>query len=102
MQSLRIKGRVIHQIGLPYHWASNGLVRGDAANELIGFVADPNVSIQESKAFTVMIEAGRKRKQRRPVREIDPRYGERDLPIARNKPESQHGFKDAESMEGNN
>jgi formate dehydrogenase major subunit len=102
MQPLRIRGRVIHQIGLPYHWASCGLVRGDSANDLIGFVADPNVSIQESKAFTGMIEAGRRGERRRPVLRIDPRYEERDLPSARNKPESQHGFKDAESMEGNN
>jgi formate dehydrogenase major subunit len=65
--SLRIKGRTIHQIGLPYHWGSKGLTRGDAANELISFVADPNVSIQESKALTGNIEAGRKSRQRRIV-----------------------------------
>src|SRR5207244_9884997 len=34
------RGRVVHQIGLPYHWGSRGLVTGDAANELISFVAD--------------------------------------------------------------
>ena len=56
---LRIKNRVIHQIGLPYHWGSKGLVRGDSANDLISFVADPNVSIQESKALTGDIQAGR-------------------------------------------
>jgi formate dehydrogenase major subunit len=60
--SLRIRGRIIHQIGLPYHWSSIGLVRGDAANDLIGFVADPNVSIQESKALTATIEPGRRRR----------------------------------------
>ena len=37
-----------------------GLVRGDPANELIAFVADPNVSIQESKALTGNIRAGRR------------------------------------------
>jgi formate dehydrogenase major subunit len=58
--SLRIRGRIIHQIGLPYHWSSVGLVRGDAANDLIAFVADPNVSIQESKALTATIEPGRR------------------------------------------
>ena len=42
MRPLRLKGgRIVHQIGLPYHWSSKGLVRGDAANDLIGFVADP-------------------------------------------------------------
>jgi formate dehydrogenase major subunit len=60
MKPLRLRGRVIHQIGLPYHWGSKGLVRGDSANDLISFVADPNVSIQESKAFTGNIEPGRR------------------------------------------
>jgi formate dehydrogenase major subunit len=27
---LRLDGWTVHQIGLPYHWGSNGLVRGDA------------------------------------------------------------------------
>jgi formate dehydrogenase major subunit len=58
---------VVHQIGLPYHFGSKGLVRGDAANELISFVADPNVSIMESKALTGTIEAGRKSRERRRV-----------------------------------
>jgi formate dehydrogenase major subunit len=61
LRPLRIKRRVIHQIGLPYHWGSKGLVRGDSANDLISFVADPNVSIQESKALTGNIRAGRRR-----------------------------------------
>jgi len=52
--------RVVHQIGLPYHWGSSGLVTGDSANELIAFVADPNVSIQESKALTADIRPGRR------------------------------------------
>jgi formate dehydrogenase major subunit len=64
---LQIKGRTVHQIGLPYHWGSKGLARGDAANELISFVADPNVSIQESKALTGNIEAGRRSGDRRVV-----------------------------------
>jgi formate dehydrogenase major subunit len=62
---LRLRRRVVHQIGLPYHWGSKGLSRGDAANELISFVADPNTSIQESKALTADIEPGRRSKGRR-------------------------------------
>ena len=61
MPALRVGRRTIHQIGLPYHWGSKGLVRGDSANDLIAFVADPNVSIQESKALTGNIEPGRRR-----------------------------------------
>jgi formate dehydrogenase major subunit len=107
MRPLKIKGRIIHQIGLPYHWSSKGLVRGDAANDLIGFVADPNVSIQESKAFTGNIEEGRKSQGRRHVTtgwfgwRNAPKMRKRDLPEARHKPESKHGFKAMESKEGN-
>jgi formate dehydrogenase major subunit len=59
--------RTVHQIGLPYHWGSKGLSRGDAVNELISFVADPNVSIQESKCLTGNIEPGRRSRGRRVV-----------------------------------
>jgi formate dehydrogenase major subunit len=64
---LRLNGRTVHQIGLPYHWGSRGLVRGDAANELVSFVADPNVSIMETKALTGNIEPGRRSRDRRVV-----------------------------------
>jgi formate dehydrogenase major subunit len=107
MLPLKIKGRTIHQIGLPYHWSSKGLVRGDSANELSGFVADPNVSIQESKAFTANIEAGRTNKNRRHVtsgwfgKPLHPDSQKRDLPAARHKPESKHSFKAEEAKEGN-
>ena len=58
--ALQVKGKVVHQIGLPYHWGGVGRVRGDSTNDLIGFVADPNVGIQESKAFTGNIIPGRR------------------------------------------
>ena len=60
LRPLRIQGRTIHQIGLPYHWGGKGLVTGDSTNDLISFVADPNVSIQESKALTGNIRVGRR------------------------------------------
>jgi formate dehydrogenase major subunit len=80
MKPIRMKGQVVHQIGLPYHWSSKGLVCGDAANDLISFVGDPNVSIQESKALTGMIVAGRRSRERRlitsgPFGTRDRRYG---------------------------
>ena len=65
LRPLRMRGRTLHQIGLPYHWGSEGRVVGDAANELISFVADPNVSIQESKALTGDIQPGRRSRGRR-------------------------------------
>ena len=57
---LRLGKRTFQQIGLPYHWGSKGRVKGDSVNDLIAFVADPNVAIQESKALTGNIEAGRR------------------------------------------
>jgi formate dehydrogenase major subunit len=98
---LRIQGRTVHQIGLPYHWSSSGLVRGDAANDLISFVGDPNVSIQESKAFTGMIEAGRRGRHRKSIRHMDPMESERDLPQVRPHPEGRHEVKVEQSKEGN-
>jgi formate dehydrogenase major subunit len=61
LKSLRIPGEgVIHQVGLPYHWGGVGLVTGDAVNDLLPFVLDPNVFIQESKVATCDIRPGRR------------------------------------------
>jgi len=60
MVPLTVQGRVVHQVGLPYHWGPNGVVRGDAANELLPVALDPNVHIQESKAATCDIQPGRR------------------------------------------
>jgi formate dehydrogenase major subunit len=61
----RACGRLVHTIGLPYHFGPIGRVRGDVSNELISFVADPNVQIQESKALTANIVKGRIGQNRR-------------------------------------
>jgi len=60
MAPMAMNGRVVHQIGLPYHWGSRGLTKGDAANDLLEIVLDPNVHIQESKVATCDIRAGRR------------------------------------------
>jgi formate dehydrogenase major subunit len=57
---LRVEGRTIHQIWLPYHWGSEGVVTGDSANDLVGLALDPNVLIQESKVGTCDIQPGRR------------------------------------------
>jgi formate dehydrogenase major subunit len=56
---LVVEGRVIHQIGLPFHWAFAGEVVGGNANDLTSILADPNVSMHECKAFTCQVYAGR-------------------------------------------
>ncbi len=62
VRPLRIQGRVVHQIGLPYHWGwgSGGLVTGDVTNDLLPIALDPNVYIQESKATTCDVRPGRR------------------------------------------
>jgi formate dehydrogenase major subunit len=62
VRPLRVNGRTVHQIGLPYHWGvgSEAVVSGDSANDLLGVVMDPNVLIQESKAGSCAILPGRR------------------------------------------
>jgi formate dehydrogenase major subunit len=98
--------RLVHQIGLPYHWGSKGLVTGDSTNELTSFVADPNISIQESKALTGNIEPGRKSRMRRAA--TSGRLGRapqederlRDLPVVGQRPTGTHGLEAPEPKEG--
>ncbi len=58
----RLNGRTVHQVGLPYHWGTRGLTTGDSANDLAHVVLDPNVHIQEVKAFSCDIRPGRRPK----------------------------------------
>jgi formate dehydrogenase major subunit len=60
MPPLAVQGRQLHQVGLPYHWGGNGISTGDAANELPYMSLDPNVHIQEVKAFACDIRPGRR------------------------------------------
>jgi formate dehydrogenase major subunit len=60
VRPLRVDGRAVHQVGLPYHWGRNGLVKGDAGNELLAQVLDLNTHIAEYKAATCDIRPGRR------------------------------------------
>ncbi|HVS86336.1 MAG TPA: formate dehydrogenase subunit alpha, partial [Gaiellaceae bacterium] len=60
MKPLRMNGELVHQVGLPYHFGKRGLVTGDSANDLAHLALDPNVHIQEVKAFTCGIRPGRR------------------------------------------
>ncbi len=63
MRPLQIRGRTVHQVGLPYHWGHRGLVRGDVVNDLVAISEEPNVKIMESKALVCRIAP----LERRPV-----------------------------------
>jgi formate dehydrogenase major subunit len=60
MKPLKVADRVVHQVWMPYHWGSRGLVTGDVVNDLFGVFLDPNVFIQESKVATCDIQPGRR------------------------------------------
>ena len=60
MPSLQVDGRVIHQVGLPYHWGTKGIVTGDSANDLVAISEEPNVRIMETKGLACHIAAGRR------------------------------------------
>ena len=60
MRPLRVNGSVVHQVGLPWHWGYSGADTGDSVNDLGALSGEPNVSIQESKAFTCDVRSGRR------------------------------------------
>ncbi len=59
MRPLRVSGHVVHQIGLPFHWGFQGKSTGSITNDLAHMVLEPNVSIEEAKAFTCNVRPGR-------------------------------------------
>jgi formate dehydrogenase major subunit len=60
MQAMRVHGKTVHVIGLPYHWGPTGIVTGDIVNDLIAVGLDPNVMIHEAKALTCDLRKGEK------------------------------------------
>jgi formate dehydrogenase major subunit len=61
IRPFHLNGKVIHEIGLPYHWGYKGLVKGAMANDLVALSEEPNVYIQEDKAMTCNLRKGRLR-----------------------------------------
>jgi formate dehydrogenase major subunit len=59
LRSLRLADRYVEQVGLPYHWGTNGITRGDSPNDLVNLTLDPNVYIQD-KVGTCDIQPGRR------------------------------------------
>jgi formate dehydrogenase major subunit len=60
IRPLRVTGRTVHQVGIPWHWGWRGLSQGDPGNDLSAVVLDPNVHIQEVKAGSCDIRPGRR------------------------------------------
>jgi formate dehydrogenase major subunit len=102
MRPVKMGRRIVHQIGMPYHWGNRGLVTGDSANELLAFGADPNSTIQESKALTADIRVGRRHRGHGVPKQADvaPDEDLRDLPIARRRPVGKHHIYGPASRQG--
>jgi formate dehydrogenase major subunit len=60
IRPLKVQGRVVHQIGMPYHFGRRGIAKGDSANELTSLALDFNVHIAEYKVLTCDIVPGRR------------------------------------------
>jgi len=60
IRPLRIDGKTVHQVGVPYHWGSRGLVTGDSANDLLMISEEPNVRIMEAKGLLCDVQPGRR------------------------------------------
>ncbi len=63
LKPFMIDGKKVHQIGVPWHWGFNGIdglpgSKGDITNDLAATVGDPNVFIQETKAFLCNVKKG--------------------------------------------
>jgi formate dehydrogenase major subunit len=71
MKPIEVQGRKLQQVGLPYHWGSRGLVTGDSVNDLFSLALDANVHIQEVKAATCDVVAGRRPRGRQLLAFVD-------------------------------
>ncbi len=60
IRPLKIDGRTVHQVGLPYHWGYRGKARGDVVNDLLVISEEPNVRIMETKALVCNLRPGRR------------------------------------------
>ncbi|SFH26649.1 formate dehydrogenase major subunit [Palleronia marisminoris] len=59
LRPLRIDGRRLYQVGMPWHFGWEGEATGDIANVLTAAVGDPNTSMHENKSLTCAVRAGR-------------------------------------------
>ena len=56
LRPFRLGNRIVHQVGMPWHWGWEGVATGDVVNSLPSMVGDPNVTIHEGKAFVCNVE----------------------------------------------
>lgn len=60
LRPFKLGDRVVHLIGVPFHWGYMGFVKGSITNDLTHLVLEPNVRIMETKAIMVNLVPGRR------------------------------------------
>jgi formate dehydrogenase major subunit len=76
MRPLRINGRIVHQVGLPYHWGYRGQVKGDVVNDLLVISEEPNVRIMETKALVCNVVRGRRPRKEKVTERLNSYQGQ--------------------------
>jgi len=59
LRPFELDGKIVYQIGMPWHFGWQGYAVGEIANTLTAIVGEPNTTIHESKAFTCNLRKGR-------------------------------------------
>ena len=59
LRPLKVNGRTVHQVGMPWVYGPLGYAHGEPANVLLPITGDPNTSIHTTKAVTCNIRPGR-------------------------------------------
>ncbi len=61
IQPFIINGKKVYQVGIPWHWGWQGVMKsaqGDITNDLVASLGDPTTFIQESKALLCNVRKG--------------------------------------------
>ena len=77
IKTLTIAGQTVYQVGLPYHWGYNGLVKGDVANDLVAISEEPNVRIMETKGLLCNVYRGRRAENAKTISALQMTQGAR-------------------------
>jgi formate dehydrogenase major subunit len=78
IRPLLINGKMVHQVGVPFHWGYRGLVQGDSANDLVAISEEPNVRIMEAKGILCNLSPGRRAKGKTALQQLRAHLGGSD------------------------
>ena len=53
IRPMKLNGKTVHQVAVPFHFGAAGPLRGNAANNLVAISGEPNVTIMESQGASL-------------------------------------------------